>query len=202
MKDFQFLRPSSLAMNLHFAHYVQSTFQLLLVVCTTLKGMLSVTLTIRQWRLKKLQNRWVFSSRNQTINLSQLIMAENLFNNFVAEHNLPFVVADHFTQLCSKLFPDSKIASKFACKCTKCTQIIKRAIAPSLEDKVVQMCKKQPFSILCNESNDRGAEKCFAILVRVFDEISKKARTFFLDMPIVNIGTGENLFNVLDKCLR
>jgi len=49
---------------------------------------------------------------------SQLIMAETLFSNFVAEHNLPFVVADHnlpffvadhFTQLCSKLFPDSKI---------------------------------------------------------------------------------------------
>jgi hypothetical protein len=36
----------------------------------------------------------------------------------------------------------------------------------------------------------------------VFDEISKKARTFFLDMPIVNTGTGENLFNALDKCLR
>jgi hypothetical protein len=32
---------------------------------------------------------------------SQLIMAETLFSNFVAEHNLPFVVADHFTQLCS-----------------------------------------------------------------------------------------------------
>jgi len=47
-----------------------------------------------------------------------------------------------------------------------------------------------------------GAEKCFAILVRVFDEISKKGQTFFLDMPIVNIGTGENLFNALDKCLR
>ena len=53
---------------------------------------------------------------------------------------MPFVVADHFTQLCSTFFPDSKIASKFACKCTKCTQIIKRAIAPSLEDKVVQIC--------------------------------------------------------------
>jgi len=40
-------------------------------------------------------------------------------------------VLAYFNQLCSKLFPDSKIASKFACKCTKCTQIIKRAIAQS-----------------------------------------------------------------------
>ena len=88
---------------------------------------------------------------------SQLIMAESLFSNFVAEHNFPFVVADLFTQLHSKLFPDSKIASKFACKRTKCTQIIKRAIAPSLEDKVVQMCQIQPFSILCDESNDSNS---------------------------------------------
>jgi len=31
------------------------------------------------------------TSENQTINVSQLIMAETLFSNFVAEHNLPFV---------------------------------------------------------------------------------------------------------------
>jgi hypothetical protein len=32
--------------------------------------MLRVRFTIRQWRLKKLQNRWVVSSRNQKINLT------------------------------------------------------------------------------------------------------------------------------------
>ena len=29
------------------------------------------------------------------------------FANFVAEHNLPFLVADHFTELAPKMFPDS-----------------------------------------------------------------------------------------------
>ncbi|CAC5384752.1 unnamed protein product [Mytilus coruscus] len=57
-------------------------------------------------------------------------MAETLFSNFVAEHNLLSVVAAHVTQLCCKLFADSKIASKCTCKPTKCKQMIKRSIAP------------------------------------------------------------------------
>ena len=37
------------------------------------------------------------------------------FATFIAEHNLPFLTADHFTELCKKMFPDSKIAEGFAC---------------------------------------------------------------------------------------
>lgn len=79
---------------------------------------------------------------------------------FVAEPKLTLVFADQFTQLCSKLFPDSKYVSKFADKHMNCTQIIKRATTTSLENKVVQMCQNQTFSILCDESIDRGADKC------------------------------------------
>ena len=38
-----------------------------------------------------------------------VIRSETLFTNFVAEHNLPFAVTDHFTRLCKQMFPDSKI---------------------------------------------------------------------------------------------
>ena len=37
----------------------------------------------------------------------QAIVAETIFSNFIAEHNVPFSIADHFTELCSKMFPDS-----------------------------------------------------------------------------------------------
>ena len=63
----------------------------------------------------------------------QVTRAETLFSNFVAEHNLSFTVSDYFTDLCKKMFTDSKIAEKFACKLTKCTQIIKQAIAQIFE---------------------------------------------------------------------
>lgn len=34
---------------------------------------------------------------------------------------------------------------------------------------VVQKCRIKPFSLACDESNDRNSEKTFAILVRYFD---------------------------------
>jgi hypothetical protein len=55
-----------------------------------------------------------------------------LFSNFVAEHNLPFAISDHFTKLCKKMFTDSEIAKGFACGRTKTTQIVKRAVAPGI----------------------------------------------------------------------
>ena len=38
------------------------------------------------------------------------IRAEVLFANFVVAHNLPFMVADHFTHLAPVMFPSSKTA--------------------------------------------------------------------------------------------
>ena len=65
-----------------------------------------------------------------------VIRAETMFLFAVAEHNLPFSVADHFSDIVKKMFPDSQIAAKFACKNTKCTQIVKQALAPDFFKKV------------------------------------------------------------------
>ena len=46
---------------------------------------------------------------------TDVIRSETLFTNFVAEHNLPFAVADHLTRLGKQMFPDSKIAKTFSC---------------------------------------------------------------------------------------
>ena len=63
-------------------------------------------------------------------------------------------------------------------------------------------CKTQPFTILCDESNARDYDKLFAILVRVFEEELRSVKTRFLNMPVVNVGTGANLYAAFDKCLR
>lgn len=127
-----------------------------------------------------------------------VIRAETLYSVFVAEHNIPFAVADHFTKICKQMFPDSDIAKKFACGKTKTTQIIKRALAPSCDKTVEQLCQTYPFSIMCDESNDRGNDKNFVILVRVFDDNVGQVVTQFLDMPVCNRATGENLFGTLN----
>ena len=55
--------------------------------------------------------------------------AEVMFAYFVAEHNLSAAIADHFSTLVPRLFPDSGIAKNFRCRRTKTTMIVKRCLA-------------------------------------------------------------------------
>ena len=54
----------------------------------------------------------------------QAMTAVIYFAKFVTEHNLPFLVADHFSRLTKVMFPDSKIAEVYSCARTKTTSII------------------------------------------------------------------------------
>lgn len=53
-----------------------------------------------------------------------------------------------------------------------------------------------------DESNDRGNDKLLVILARVYDDETSRVETKFLDMPVCNSGTAENMFNAIDKVLR
>lgn len=129
----------------------------------------------------------------------KVIEAETLWSMFVAKHNLPFLVSDHATKLFAQMFPDSEIASKFACGQTKCAAIIKEALAPHYHAKIVQNMSN-PFSIMIDESNDKEDKSCI-ILVRVLDPLVGNVKTRFLDMPVVNIGTAANIFSALKESL-
>ena len=72
-------------------------------------------------------------------------------------------------------------------------------LAPDFFKKVEDQCKNQPFSILVDESNDRGTQKCLAVMVRIFE--GESVITRFLDMPIVNIANADTLFDALSECL-
>ena len=126
--------------------------------------------------------------------------AEVLFANFVAEHNLPFMVADHFTHLTTTMFPDSQIAKAFRCAATKTTCIIKGALSPHFSEPVVALCQDHPFSIFCDEGNNTD-NKNLAILVRIWDTNLGKPVTRFLDMSICNVGNAENIFDLIDAAL-
>ena len=128
----------------------------------------------------------------------KVIEAEAVWTIFVAKHNLAFETSNHATKLFHRIFPDSEIAKKFACGHSKTTAIIKEALAPHcLSNSLHDMSKV--YSVMMDESNDKN--KCI-ILVRVFDLLVGDVRTRFLDMPVVNIGTAKNLFDVLKESLR
>lgn len=91
--------------------------------------------------------------------------AEVLLGKMVAEHNLPFVLGDHFTQLCKVMFPDSKIAQGFQCGRMKTKAIITHALSPKVSNEFNAACQKSALSVLVNSGNDELDRKYFAILV-------------------------------------
>ena len=107
MKDFQFLRPSSLGNESSFCTLFSVNFSVASGGLYDVKRHAKGEIHNKAVEAKKTTKSMgcIFKKPNDKFD-SQLIMAETLFSNFVAEHNLPFVVADHFTQLCSKLFPE------------------------------------------------------------------------------------------------
>ena len=134
--------------------------------------------------------------RRQSVDVPESVTtAEVLFSFFVAEHNLPANVTDHFTDLVPRLFPDSAIAKAFRCKRTKTTQIVRRCLAPTATDIAIKRCRDGPFSVMVDESTDRNTDKRLAILVRYFEG---ETHTRLLDMPVCNFGTGQEIFDCMD----
>ena len=85
---------------------------------------------------------------------------------FIAMHNLPFLAADHLSNTFLSNFPNSKIASDFACKRAKTKSIICDALDPHLKEPVINTLQVSPFNLLCDESNDKGdSVKLLTILV-------------------------------------
>ena len=124
--------------------------------------------------------------------------SEVLFANFIAEHNVSFSTANHFSHLTHVMFPDNKIARAFKSARTKTTCIIKHALNP---DPVIQHCQNGPFSISCDEDSNTE-DKHLAILVRLWDDELGKPVTRFLDMPVCNIGTAATLFERINASLE
>ena len=132
----------------------------------------------------------------------KVTMAELYFTTFIAEHNLPFLLADHFTKLCKVMFPDSRIANEFACGRTKSTAIMKHALGDKLNAEVIKTCQSSPFTILCDGGNDQADRKYFAIMVRYWDDSIHQTVTRFLAMPVCNVSTAQALFDALSGVLE
>ena len=74
--------------------------------------------------------------------------------------------------------------------------IYTEALAPHFHAKTVSNLSN-PFSILLDESIDKSC----IILVKLLDPQVGNVCTRFLDMPVVNIGTAQNIFDALKESL-
>lgn len=160
-----------------------------------------------------------FTKANTTSAPKDILSAELHLTNFIVQHNLPLSVSDHLCELLPKVCPDNKIATKIKCRRTKTTQIVKKCLAPEATRHVIEHCRKKPFSLLIDESNDQKPEKRLVVLVRIFS-MDEGATTRTLDVPLfstnsgllkmssavplfsTNSGTAGDIFNKLDDVLR
>uniref|UniRef100_H3AXR2 Uncharacterized protein n=1 Tax=Latimeria chalumnae TaxID=7897 RepID=H3AXR2_LATCH len=122
--------------------------------------------------------------------------AEVMFVNLLVEHNISFNMADHFTTLVKNMFPDSKVAKNFQCGRTTSTYVLKNALAPHVRDPLLSNLYGL-FSLIVDESTDRGDDKQLAMIVKYYDENQLRVETKFYRLRIVNSATGENLFKAV-----
>ena len=129
----------------------------------------------------------------------KVISAELKFCYFLAKNNHAFSAADEFNSMVASLFPDSKIANKYACGRTKATTLIRTVLAPQINKEFLSNCSDRPYSVLLDETTDCSTQKQLAVLIRFVDDRSAALEicTKVVDLAVVNKATGENLFNAL-----
>ena len=143
-----------------------------------------------------------FQTASSSISDAQ-IRAEVLHTNFIVQHNISFLTADHLAPLYCKMFPDSKIVKSFKCSHTKTTSILNEAIYPTLRSNLVSYMTENPFSIVNDGSNDSGLSKMNPVCVYIFDiERSKQVEFKFYSMCSTSrehCSKSETLFNAINN---
>ncbi|XP_076066039.1 uncharacterized protein LOC143039686 [Oratosquilla oratoria] len=125
-----------------------------------------------------------------------------LFACFIAEHNLPFLIADHAISLMKAMFPDSQIAKALSIHRTKCSEVV-QILGNFFKENTVQQLRTNKFSIIIDETTDLSTTKSCTVIVRFYDSDTNLLETKFLDLIDVYEGenaggsTGQNLFNML-----
>ena len=108
-----------------------------------------------------------------TSNVSNLdkkvLNAEVMVTNFLVQHRIAFLTADHLSLLFKEAFLDSKIAKKYASCQAKTTAIIYKSFVPHCLDYIVEHCKFHPHSVGTDGSNDTGIEKMNPRCIKIFD---------------------------------
>ena len=132
-----------------------------------------------------------------------VISAEIMMVQFIAMHNLAFEAADHLSTLFPAMFPDSNIATDFACKHTKTKAIICDTLDPHFKKPIIETIREHPFNLLCDESDERGdSVKLLTILVRFFDPSNMLVVTRHLDTIGITDCSAEGVYVGLKQTLE
>lgn len=112
---------------------------------------------------------------------------------YISEHNVPFMSMDHLVPLIKAVCPDSEIAKKLKCGRTKCAAVIKNVLGAQKRDDIYEILRNSPFSLIVDESTDRGCTKHLALVARVATH--ETVKDVFLSLIPVESATAADLYN-------
>ncbi|CAG5133498.1 unnamed protein product, partial [Candidula unifasciata] len=85
---------------------------------------------------------------------------------------------------------------------TKCSCLIKNIIWPALKDDLIEDFRNKKYAIIIVESTDVSTQKHLCIIVRFFSDRKNEIFTGFLALISLQVATGENIFNLIDKEIK
>jgi hypothetical protein len=146
-------------------------------------------------RVRAIQNQpTIFQATERKITEKKMVQESEIrISAFIAEHNLPFRASDHLPELITKICPDSKIAAQLNCGRTKCTNIIKNVTGEVEKDHLLVKMRKSKFSLIIDESTDRGCTKHLCLVARII--IDDSVKDCFLTLIPIKDGTALALYN-------
>lgn len=116
---------------------------------------------------------------------------------FLAEHNLPFSLADDLKDLIQSVAQDSKLASELTFGRTKAHAIVTNVTGKVAENQLIEILQKNKFSLIVDESTDRSTTKHLALIVRTAVDFNVED-SFLCLIPVVD-GTATALHNACTK---
>ncbi|KAJ2943633.1 hypothetical protein O0L34_g4456 [Tuta absoluta] len=139
------------------------------------------------------------SSNNKQTTMSKYVhkvdstkRADILLASFVAEHNLSMNIMEHLPQLIQKVCPDSDIAKGIKCGRTKVTKVLTSVTGATDKDNILSHIRNHKFSLLVDESTDRGCTKHLCLVVRYYKDFT--VTDAFLCLVPIQDGTAEALY--------
>ncbi|CAG5057444.1 unnamed protein product [Parnassius apollo] len=154
-----------------------------------------------EWEQDPSFKSWLCKSKIDTIFKTSTISeevkkAEISIVAALVEHNIPFRVMDHVSEVISRAFHDSEIAKRFSCRRTKSAAIAYNVLGNNFEEKMLAELRPRPeneterspvFSLIIDESTDVSTTK----------SIDPSSRMHFL--PIQNMYLGTNVAMTLES---
>lgn len=114
---------------------------------------------------------------------------------FLAEHNLPMNLMEHFIDYLNAVCIDSEIAKKIKAGRTKITRVVKKVTGASQKAYLIELMKTNKFSLIADESTDNSCIKHLCLVARM--SIENKIEDHFLDLIPVVETTGAALFEII-----